>query len=144
MYALLAMFSLTSATHALTVKSAVKYTAAAALFASIVKYKLTKPNKNRVRYNLEELRSGKSVSENLTYLILDGLIGHAEGKTKLVVDPKDMTVKVDESTKADPKGIYGHIETYYFKPILSALTFLTAMDKTREEISKGVNRWQNI
>lgn len=143
-YLALALLSLSTAAHAWSLKNAVKYTATTAFLASIVKYNLTKPNNNPVRYNLDHLFAGKNVPENLKFLIFDGLIGHGEEKAKLIVDPKDMTIKVDETTKAKAKGVYGNIHANYLKPILQSLGFITTLNAHKRILKTGLTDWSKF
>jgi hypothetical protein len=143
-YLAIALLSLSTAAHAWSLKNAIKYTTTAAFLASIVKYNLTKPHNNPERYNLDQLFAGKNIPDNVKYLILDGLIGHGEEKAKLVIDPKDMTIKVDETTKAKPKGIYGHLHAYYLKPILNSLGFVSILNAHKRNLKVGLNDWSKF
>lgn len=120
--------------------SATKKAAILAFVASLIYFLSREPEATAPRYNLDEIIDGTITFENIKYLILDGLIGHACKKPSLRVDESG---KVIASKGAYPKGIYGHISTYA-KPIASGLLFLTALNKFKQDIADGLSAWSNF
>ncbi len=126
--------SVTSQTVSLSKKAAL-----AAFIISVMYFLSREPENTPVRYNLDELKNGEYLLENIKFLILDGLIGHACKKPSLRVDESG---KVIASKGAYPKGVYGHIATYA-KSVAGALTFLIAYNKFKHDIANGLASWQS-
>ncbi|MCX5921787.1 MAG: hypothetical protein NTX86_00445 [Candidatus Dependentiae bacterium] len=99
-------------------KDAVKTTAVAALFAATLRFYTREGGNKPARYNLDELFVGENVTDNLFYLLDDGLIGHKGRKPYAMIDMESGRLTV--SSAAYPKGLGGWFH-YYFKSILTAV-----------------------
>lgn len=138
---LLCLMSVVPQAHALPdAQKTFSYAAAVLLALSVLKFNCTEATNDPVRYNIEELKAGTDVLNNLYYLMIDGLIGHAGKKSYMKADA---TGKIEFSNKVDPKGLYGYIHAY-FDSVEKTVRCAAVLAGIKIMLAEGFDNWQAL